>query len=84
MEAATDWHALPVLRSFRKERETRITAWSVPPVGIQKLVVPLQEKRAKKVQADLAKWKRKLALTKTKVSKLTRRVRYYQNVRKSS
>jgi len=80
MEAATDWHALPILREFRAQREALIAEWVVPPATEQKQAVPAQEKRAKKAQDDLARWSRKLQLAKTKVRKLTLRVRYYEKM----
>lgn len=84
VEANTRAVEVRVLRAFRAEREALLAAWGAEPARAAKPVVSLEERRAAKAAADLARWNRKLALAKTKVRKLQIRVRYYDQKRQAA
>jgi hypothetical protein len=84
LEANTRAVEVRVLRAFRAEREALLAAWVAEPARAAKPVVSLEERRAAKAAADLARWNRKLALAKTKVRKLQIRVRYYDQKRQAA
>lgn len=67
-----------VLDLFRANREALLAEWSVAPVKELITILSVAEKREAKVLSDLERWTRKLKLAKTKVSKLTAKVRYYE------
>ena len=78
-ENATEWHALPVLAKFQRDREALLAQWFTAPVCARrepKLTVI--EKRALQAERQLKQWQRKLKLAQTKVKKLRNKVRYYQ------
>ncbi len=78
-ESATNWHARPVVEAFRAQREALLAHWNEPPaLALRAPKPPLPEQRRQKVEADLARWERKLKLAKTKVAKLKQRVAYYE------
>lgn len=76
-ERVTCAEEMRVLNLFRQDRECLLTEWQIAPLINPKL--SLTEKRAVKAKIDLARWTRKLKLAQTKVSKLKRRVKYYQD-----
>lgn len=77
-EQNTDGLALAVLASFRKDRARLLAAWSEAPQEREKVIIPLADKRAAKVRADLDRWQRKAKLAQTKIRKLKRRMAYYE------
>jgi hypothetical protein len=76
-EIATERAAAPVLAEFRELREALCSEWLKPPVLASPPPSLMDNRRAKAVK-DLARWQRKLKLAKTKVQKLERRVKYYE------
>ena len=77
-ERQTCWHEEQAMKAFAENRETLLAAWNEAPTVIERPVVSVQERRADKTEADLARWLRKLKLAQTKVRKLKIRARYYE------
>lgn len=74
-EAYNDTVAIGVLKTFRESRETLLADWTRE--RERKPAVPLTERRAAKVAADLARWQRKAKLAATKIRKLKKKLAYY-------
>lgn len=77
-ERLTDAMAFRCLRAFREQRDSLLAEWSEPPaVRPAKPKPSVVEQRAAKIDADLARWNRKLKLAQTKIRKLKKRAAYY-------
>lgn len=76
-ETDAQFAALHGYRKFVAERDALLATWSYPVPEKKSAPVSIVDQRAAKVEADLARWTRKLKLAQTKIRKLKMRQRYY-------
>lgn len=77
-ERQTQYEMRRLTELFRANREVLLANWNAVEEKAESPKVPAVEKRAAKVEADLARWTSKLKLAQTKIRKLRQRQRYYE------